>query len=226
MKRLSCSVILIFLLQNIAFAQSADSFRRWRFGVLVGPQFSTYAPNRGSKWVKGWMAGTDISYAFQDSNKGLSLHAQPAYNHVRTKTRSEASNGLEFQEYMSRTSSIQLPVLARYTFLDGKIRPFAEAGLQGNYLVSWYIKYAGRFCADGGCYPYESSGKVNSDKKTSFGALASAGVEIDAGKVTIPIAVRLVEQIKKREDVYDISTRESYRIPRTRTIQVSVGVVF
>lgn len=121
---------------------------------------------------------------------------------------------------------MMVPFLLRYTILGGKIRPFAEVG--GNWVVRTSVKYkaTGLFCPDGlGCGPLNNEEKVRNADVNRIGALASAGVQIDVGKVTIPITLRAIQDIKKKEVYIDSFGAEAV-VPKARLIQLTAGLVF
>ncbi|MBO9617146.1 MAG: outer membrane beta-barrel protein [Dyadobacter sp.] len=227
MKRLSASVFLILFLQNFVHGQPTDTFRRWYFGVMAGPQFSRLIPkDPGAGWTTGIFSAIDVSYALQHSAKGWSVHFQPGVNGSRSKRTN--SDSTFHMTWKSKVMSVNLPLLVRYTFLEGKIRPFAEAGASYLMYNSWSLKGEGYFCQDGGCYPNEFDAKIkNSVKKGRFSALAGVGVEFDLGKVTIPVTVRWNEQLLKKETFYDpVSATTTYASFKSRTIQVAAGITF
>lgn len=226
MKRLSLSVFLIFCLQNFVHGQSADSSPRWHFGVMGGLHLITYSPNDSYKAIKSPMAGLDIGYDFQNSPRGWSLRLQPNFTAIRNTSKSGTYGTGYYMEFKWRTQYIELPMLVRYTITDGKIRPFAEIGASWNVWRHSSVGGSGLDCRDGGCYPFEIKRTDANFEGNRFKALAGAGVQIDVGKVTIPITVRVLDNLKKRESILDPGTGSEYKLPKARMVQVTTGVAF
>ena len=225
MKRFFTLILVIIVAQATVFGQSAER-RRWEFGAMLGPQLSFVVPRQdGEKPLKGITAGLDVGYRFQDAVKGWSVHFQPYFSGFRGKGKSGGEDTYFYFEIKSKLRSVNAPVLFRYTFSSGKIRPFAELGAQ--FMVTGRVSYkiSGVMCPEG--LPCEPTSEEQRNQKTGgprVTALASAGVQIDAGKITIPITIRLVENLKKLE-TYDIGGVE-YKFPKSRVVQLTAGVMF
>lgn len=227
MKRLSCSVILIFVLQTFVHGQSSDNFRRWHFGVMAGPHFITYVPKSPYfKAVTGFMAGADIGYNLQNSQKGWSLNLQPYFMANRSSSETGTKGTESYSESKSKTRTVNLPLTVRYTITGGKVRPFAEIGAVWTALNRWSFKSRSMICKDGGCYDLIGDWAHGNVKGHRFSALAAAGVQIDVGKVTIPITVRVLQLLKKQERVFDPFSGTDYTIPTVRSMQVTAGMAF
>ncbi len=227
MKRLSASAFLMLLLQTFTYAQTPDSFHRWQFGALGGVHFIVYSPKEPNyKAITGPMAGVDVGYNFQNSRKGWSVRLQPNFAAVRNTSKSGTYGTGYYMEFKWRTQYAEIPLLVRYTITGGKIRPFAEAGATWNAWRHSSVGGSGLDCHDGGCYPFEIARTDANFDGNRFKALAGAGVQIDIGKVTIPITVRVLDNLKKRESLLDPSTGSEYKLPKPRTIQVTAGVTF
>lgn len=224
MKRFFTLITIMTMAGTSAMAQSAAT--RWQFGAMLGPQVSFAVPKQeGSKATKGIMAGVDVGYRFQEAEKGWSVHVQPYFAGARAKNTSGAENTNFYLTLKSKSWAVNAPLLIRYTFLDGKIRPFAELG--AHYMVGGRFSYkvSGFMCPEGVyCEPTSEELKNQKAGGPRITALASAGVVVDAGKVSIPITIRLIENVKKLE-TYDIGGVE-YKFPKSRVIQVTAGVSF
>lgn len=228
MKRFSILIMMIAIVQTTAFAQSAKDNRRWQFGAMLGPQLSMIVPKTTeSDNSLGIMAAADISYALQNSSRGWSLRLQPGINRFKTDQVNGEQGSDYYMNWKWKTTAISLPLLVRYTILDGKIRPFAEAGTSYALRTYWKVKGSGLVCSNGTCTPNNFDDKGNNQiEKGRFSALAGVGVEFDLGKVTIPVTVRWIEQLKKVERFNDAFTGLSYTIPRSRGIMISAGITF
>ncbi|WP_176885055.1 outer membrane beta-barrel protein [Dyadobacter soli] len=225
MKRLFTLIIMIIAAQT-AIAQSATETRRWEFGAMLGPQVSFLVPRQdGDKPLKGVVAGLDVGYRFQDAAKGWSVHLQPYFSGFRGKGTSGVKNSNFYLEIKSKIRSFNTPLLFRYTFSNGKIRPFAELGAQCMVASRFSYKISGMNCPEGApCEPLNEEQINQKPGGPRITALASAGVQIDVGKVTIPITIRLVENVKKQE-TYDFGGVE-YKVPKSRVVQLTAGVTF
>lgn len=226
MNRFLTLITIMIMAETAAFAQSATGPRRWEFGALLGPQLSFSVPRQeGQKPVKGIAAGLDVGYRFQDAARGWSVHFQPYFAGFRSKGTSGDENTNFYLKMTSKLRSVNAPLLARYTFSNGRIRPFAELG--AHFLVSGRSSYniSGRMCPEGlPCEPMSQEQRNQKTDSPRVTALASAGVQIDAGKVIIPITVRLIENVKKLE-TYNIGGVD-YKFPKSRVLQLTAGVVF
>ncbi|WP_353720025.1 outer membrane beta-barrel protein [Dyadobacter sp. 676] len=228
MKRYYALIILTVIAQGSAFGQLEEGFRRWRAGVMTGPHLTIQVPEiPGVDQTVGIMTAADVGYALQNSHKGWSLHFQPGVNRWKTNQVNGEQGSDYYLEWKWKSATINLPLLVRYTILQGRVRPFAEMG--ASYLVRnyWKVKGSGQTCQNETCYPNEFDDKGNSSlEKGRFSALAGVGVEFGLGKITIPVTVRWNEQLKKIERFDDAFTGMQYTIPRSRTIQVAIGVTF
>lgn len=223
MKQFSFTIALIIILQTIVCAQSTETFRRWHFGAMLGPNFTMYVPkSAGYDAVPGFMTGVDIGYSLQNSPKGWSLHLQPYFVGSRSSTEIKGTDA--YSKTKSKTRTINLPLLVRYTMTGGKVRPFAEIGAVWNAWNRWYFK--SRICDNAGCYDIGGDWDTVSNSDRKFSALASAGVQVDVGKVTIPITVRVLQLLKKKETFYEPFSGTELTIPTVRTIQVTTGITF
>ncbi|QRR00244.1 outer membrane beta-barrel protein [Dyadobacter sandarakinus] len=214
------------LAQMHAYGQ-AGTVRRWQFGLMAGPQFMNSAPRvEGEKWSKGFMAAADVSYRLQAPRKGWSVHMQPGINTYRTRRVEGSPSNATYMSTKMKSNTIYLPLLIHYNFLGGKVRPFAELGLNWRYGLPFTIESKRWACSgSSGCLPYDSKNKYKVSEQTrQLGALAAAGVEIDLGKITIPLTVRVIEDVKKKEVFDDPALGGTYTIPRSRVVQISAGI--
>lgn len=225
MKRFSILIIIIAVVQTTAVAQSAKDTRRWQFGAMAGPNWTIYVPkSAGYDAMPGFLAGADIGYRFRNSPKGWSLRLQPYFLVSRSSTEIGTRESGTYSKTRSKNRTINLPLLVRYTFTGGKVRPFAEIGAVWNVRNRWLFK--GTYCNTDECYDIGGDWQSVENKDRRFSALASAGVEVDIGKVTIPITVRVTQLLKKKETFYEPFSGTDITIPTTRTIQVTAGITF
>jgi hypothetical protein len=227
MKKQYILIILMVTAKTLAFGQSANDGKRWNFGVMAGSNFTTYVPKtEGFDAVPGFLAGADIGYNLQNSPKGWSLHLQPYF----MATRSSAETGIEgtesYSETKSKTKSVNVPLLVRYTITGGKIRPFAEIGAVWSAWNRWSFKSRNFFCLNGECHDLVGDWTHGNVDDHRFSALASAGVQVNIGKVTIPITVRVLQLLKKKETFYDPFSGKNHTIPTIRSFQVTAGLEF
>jgi hypothetical protein len=220
-------MILFVALQTYALGQDTSDGRRWHFGVMAGPNFTIFVPKtEGFEAAPGFLAGADIGYSLQNSQKGWSLHLQPNFIASRSSTEFGTKGTESFSETKSKNKTVNLPVLVRYTITGGKVRPFVEIGAVWNVWNRWSFKSRNMVCIDGGCYDMVGDWAHGTVKDRRFSALASAGVQVDIGKVTIPITVRALQLLKKKETFYDPFSGLEYTIPTVRSIQVTAGITF
>lgn len=194
---------------------------------MAGPQFTFYVPKTaGFKSVPAFIAGADIGYNLQNSHKGWSLHLQPYFMASRSTTEIGTKGTESYSENKSKMKTVNMPLLVRYTITSGKIRPFAEIGAVWMAWNRWSFKSTTMICRDGGCYDLVGDWAHGNVKENRFSALASAGVQVDVGKLTIPVSVRVLQLLKRKEVVYDPFSGMDYTIPTTRSIQVTAGLTF
>ena len=165
--------------------------------------------------------GIDVSYAFNPEQSRFSIHAQPNWS---TYKRMNKDHG-DTDNY--QWQSINLPFLLRYTFIIGKIRPFAEAGVNVRYRTVFKVENKGNICELYGCFSGERTINIQPEvTQDVIGIIAGTGVEFELGRIIIPITVRINEGIgtsemkEMREDSYYCSDI------KTRNIQITTGITF
>ncbi|GLU56172.1 outer membrane beta-barrel protein [Dyadobacter frigoris] len=171
--------------------------------------------------TKGAIFGIDASYTLIPKKSGLSIHIQPNWSNYKRTNKDHGNT------YTYRLQAINLPILLRYTFTSGKIRPFAEAELNIRYRTDFKVKNKGYLCELYGCANGEKT--IDLQPQTTqdiVGIVAGAGVEFEVGKIVIPITIRLNEGIgtykmkELREDSY------YYYDIKTSNIQITTGITF
>lgn len=219
MKKLSSILFLLFF-PTILLAQLEQ--RQFHFGIIGGTQLlgKTFS-YESLTTAKGALFGLDVSYDFAPKKSGFSIHAQPNWSNYK-RTNKDRGN-----TYTYRLQAINLPVLLRYTFTSGKIRPFAEAGLNVRHRTAFKVENKGYICELYGCANGEK--KIDLQPQTTqdvIGIVAGAGVEFEIGKVVIPITVRLNEGIGtyKMKEIWEDTSY--YSDIKTRNIQITTGITF
>jgi len=216
--------LLLYFLTNLVLAQTEVSERKVHFGIMGGSHiFGKTFTYEKIETVKGAVLGFDLSIKFSPEKSGFSFHIQPNWsNYIRTNRENNTS-------YDYKIQSINLPLLLRYTFLTGKIRPFVEAGLNVRSRTSFDIDINGTICQfePATCSPgFE---KIDLHPQTSqdrVGVLAGAGVEFDIWKISIPLSIRFNEGIGTYKMKKKIEDHYYYDNIKTRNIQITTGITF
>lgn len=215
--------VLVLLTSSLAFAQKNDYDRKLRFGVFGGRHIlgETFTYEK-IKAVSGPIFGLDFSYNFRSNKSGLSIHIQPNWTSYYRNNKEPATS----DDY--KTQALNVPLLARYSFGTGKIRPFIEGGLNIRSRKSFQFERNGRICiymspCANGKQTIDLHPELTDDKA---GLIAGLGVEFDVWQLTIPVTVRLNEGI----GTYEMKERmeDSYYFDKikTRNIQVTAGITF
>ncbi|SEJ57516.1 hypothetical protein SAMN05216327_11311 [Dyadobacter sp. SG02] len=220
-----CIVLRLTFFYANAIAQSDTPRRQWRVGVLAGcPVAGKIYDNPKMKSASGLVAGLDLGYYFEKDKSGPSLHFQPAFTTFkRTETDGE-KNGSYYVESRRKWEAIHLPVSFRYTLPTGIVRPFVEFGLNFRFRMALFYRRSGTICGIVSCNAVGGGQSIqNIADKDKLGILAGVGVEVDAGKVTIPLSIRLVDRILQPKDSDDQGSTPTYSNLRTKLIQVTAG---
>ncbi|MEO6287650.1 MAG: outer membrane beta-barrel protein [Dyadobacter sp.] len=227
MKKSLLPLLSFLLVANMVQAQNSREFRRFGVGVYAGPQFfgKIYDNDKVSN-VSGLASGLDLSYAFSKQPQGFSLHFQPGYNSFKYFA-TKGANSPFYLETTWRWKAFHFPLLLRYTFTSGMIRPFAEVGPTLRLRKALTIREYGYACGFAGCSGNDITNDLQSEtNKDPIIITAAAGVEIDIWKITIPVSIRLQEGIRDY-GMKDYSTDGAYYDGlKTRTIQVTAGISF
>ncbi|WAC13578.1 outer membrane beta-barrel protein [Dyadobacter pollutisoli] len=219
--------LTLLLIAGSVQAQNSHKFKRFGVGIYAGPQLfgKIYTDDKLAD-ISGITAGLDIRYAFSKQPQGFSLHLQPSFNTFRHFT-AEGANTQFYRETTWRWEAFHLPLLARYTFTSGRIRPFAEIGPTLRFRKALTIREYGYICGFAGCSNSDYTTNLQSEvNKDPIVLTAAAGVEIDVWKVTIPISVRLQEGLSSYEMKGYLADGPYYEGLKTRAIQVTAGISF
>ncbi|MBO9617148.1 MAG: hypothetical protein J7619_30965 [Dyadobacter sp.] len=215
---------MTFLYTNV-YGQLDVPRKQWRFGLLAGrPVAGKIFEGANTESASGLVAGLDLSYDFEKVKSRASIHFQPAFVTFKMTKETGQKNSQYYIKQQWKWEAIHLPLSFRYTLPTGIVRPFLELGFNFRFRTALAVSASGTNCGIAGCIPVSSSQSVqNIADKDKLGILAGAGVEIDAGKVTIPLTIRLVDGIaKKRYD--DPASPTTYSNLKTKLIQVTAGV--
>jgi outer membrane protein W len=196
MKTFCIFLTLIFFYVQ-ANGQSARPDRQWRLGVLVGrPVAGKIYDDAKMKSASGLVAGLDLGYYFEKRESGPSLHFHPSFiTFKKTETDGEKT-GPYYVESKWKWEAIHLPLSFRYTLPTGVVRPFVEFGLNFRFRTALFFRKSGTICGIVSCNAVGGGQSIqNVANKDKLGILAGVGVEVDAGKVTIPLSIRLVDSI-------------------------------
>ncbi|MCF0056387.1 outer membrane beta-barrel protein [Dyadobacter sp. CY356] len=212
--------VVYFLFTNLLYAQSQQ--KQFHFGILGGTQIigKTFQYESLAN-IKGAVLGIDVSYAFKPERSRFSIHAQPNWSSYKRTNEDRGDTDIY------QCQAINLPLLLRYSFTSGKIRPFAEAGVNVRYRTDFKVENRGNICELYGCFSGERIIDLQPEvTQNVIGLVAGAGIEFEIGKISIPITVRINEGIgtsqmkEMREDSY------YYSDIKTRNIQITTGITF
>lgn len=209
-----------------ANAQSDAPRRQWRLGVLAGrPVAGKIYEGANIESASGVVAGTDFSYDFEKVKSRASMHFQPAFVTFKKTEVMGEKNSQYYVESQWKWEAIHLPLSFRYTLPTGRVRPFVELGFNFRLRTAFTIRGSGTICGIAGCTAVSSRKSIqNTAEKDKLGILAGVGVEVDAGKVMIPLNLRLVDGIQKKQYV-DQALSPTYSNVKTKMIQITSGVV-
>lgn len=216
--------LLFCFVTSQVLAQTEVSERKVHFGIIAGSHiFGETFTYEKIATVKGAVLGLDLSYNFSPRKSGLSFHVQPNWsNYIR-------SNRDIYTSYNYKIQSVNLPMLLRYTFFSGKIRPFVDAGLNVRSRTSFNININGEICRETPSTCVTGEENINLHPQTTrdrIGVLAGAGVEFDVWRVTIPVTVRLNEGIGTYKMKNMLQDASYYDDIKTRNIQITTGITF
>ncbi|MBO9617149.1 MAG: hypothetical protein J7619_30970 [Dyadobacter sp.] len=213
---------IIGILPALESGQDAVQKGHFEYGVFGGKQlWGKIYDDRKMEAVSGWVGGIDLGYR---DKSGISFHLQPNYSTFG----SILEEGKNTQVYLWRKwnwYAINVPLTVRYTLSSGKIRPFAEVGLNLRLRTKITMKYDGYGCGVVGCYGSEGIDDVQrSTTKDPAGLVAAIGAEIDVLSVTIPVSIRLNESFGTFGGKPDSTPGSSYGTLKTRVVQVTAGI--
>ncbi|SEJ57501.1 hypothetical protein SAMN05216327_11310 [Dyadobacter sp. SG02] len=214
-------VFIIAFLPVFAFGQDAARKSHFEYGVFGGKQlWGKVYDDRKIASVSGWVAGVDVGYR---DKSGISFHLQPNFS---TFGSAWESNETDYHyRYEWKWGAINVPLTARYTLGSGRVRPFAEAGLNLRLRTSLSFEYEFISCGFCCCRPgYGTDDKQKSMTRDPAGIIAAIGAEIDLHSVTIPITLRLIEGIGTYDLKPDPTPGSGYGGLKTRVIQVTAGI--
>lgn len=224
MKKLPFLTVLVLV---INLSANAQQFKKFGAGVYGGAQlFGKIYSNDDLAKISGFTAGVDLRYSFSRQPEGFSLHFQPGFNTFRQITGSGDNSQVEM-ETIWKWRAFHLPVLVRYTFSSGKVRPFAEIGPMLRFRQALKVNTSSSICGFAGCYFRETNSDLHPlTTKDAIGLTAGAGVEVDLWKVTIPVSIRIQEGFGTYETNVTFYESPGYKHLKTKAIQVTAGINF
>ncbi|OWP63859.1 hypothetical protein CDA63_06510 [Hymenobacter amundsenii] len=126
---------------------SAAAYKtRVRIGLIGGAEVSRLVLN-GQKSTygfvsKGWsdkvspVIGVALTVGLTRVNRTISARLEGFYESQSYLLRSQIAGSNTYNEFRVKLTSIRVPLLMRYTFPRGEIRPFAQAGFSFSYLLN------------------------------------------------------------------------------------------
>ncbi|SDF85614.1 hypothetical protein SAMN04487996_1139 [Dyadobacter soli] len=209
--------------QDVAFKK--QSHNPWKFGVFAGRPVAGKIYDSGKmKSASGLSAGLDLGYYFEARKCGPSLHFQPGFIAFKKTEIDGVENSSYYIESKWKWEAVHLPLTFRYTLPTGTVRPFVEVGMNFRLRTAYSFRRSGTICGFISCNAVDGGADIqNVARKDKLGILAGVGVEVDAGKITIPLSVRLVDSFLQPKDSGDQGPTPTYSNLRTKFIQVTAG---
>lgn len=217
--------LCLIAFHGLVNGQSAKPDRPWRLGVVAGrPVVGKIYDHGKMKSGSGLVAGLDLGYYFENHKSGPSLHFQPGFTTFKkTETDGEKMDSY-YIESKWKWEAIHLPVSFRYTLPTGAVRPFVQFGINFRFRTALFVRRAGTICGIVSCSAVSGGQSIQSvANKDKLGILAGVGVEVDAGKVTIPLSIQLVDSFLKPKISDDLGLTRTYSNLRTKFVQVTAG---
>jgi hypothetical protein len=226
-RNLLLSALAVLFIFNETFGQDVARHRKIDFGIWGGlPVLGKFDSNDHLRSASGLTLGINVGYYFRQPRQGLSIHLQPNWSEQSVAKKSGINTAF-FQKATWTSQSVNIPVLLRWTFSTGNIRPFLEFGPNLRFRTALSQRNEGKTCGVSNCSNYDATIRMQSEiSQDRIGLTAGAGVELDIWKLTIPVGVRIVEGIGTykmnivREDSY------YYQGLKTRGIQIVTGISF
>ncbi|QIP14022.1 outer membrane beta-barrel protein [Spirosoma aureum] len=187
MKKIYLCFIVIVLTMSDLVAQSKNV--RWGMGVFGGinrsrPELSTSNVQSFPDHY-GLLLGLDLNLRL---NKRSSFHLQLSYTSI-----DKVNANRSYRDIPSLgVSTIKIPLLYRYRFLNTKIAPFLEVGVGYNQATKGYYRIHTYPICDPGPCQVDPNFEFNYDlsTKSAVSAIAGIGANVTLGKISIPITVR------------------------------------
>lgn len=226
-RNLLLSVVAVFLIFLETYGQDVTRLRKVDFGIWGGlPVLGKFDSNDHLRSASGLTIGLNVGYYFSKPKRGLSVHLQPNWSE-QSVAKESGINTAFFQKATWTSQAVNIPVLLRWTFSTGNIRPFLEFGPNLQFRTALSSKNQGTLCGIYNCSSYEA--RIDMHAETSqdrIGLIAGAGVELNIWKLTIPVGVRIVEGIGTYE--MNIIREDSYYYQglKTRSVQIVTGISF
>jgi len=210
--------------------------KQWWIGLKGGPNLTkttvekiynviiptNYEPGEISKEYDNFkQLGSQISLEITFFFKQVSLSFQPTYQHARFKYTSTyewidtevQSNYLEMRyDQEVKLDHLQLPLLAKYEFSGGALRPYVQFGVYSAILLNATksVEVSGTDYASGGANEFENEpvivGVTDQFAKNHWGLIGGAGLYYNLGNVRLNFDVMYkygMSNISSTENRYD-----------------------
>lgn len=220
--------IVIVMLPFIAQGQQVAGLGNFKIGAFGGTQlFGKIYDDHKMAAASGLTAGVDVGYSVSEKKSGVSIHFQPNYSTFKKREEDGDRNSHRFTELNWKWTAVNLPFMVRYTFTSGQVRPFAELGLNIRIRTGLSYHSEGYGCGVAGCNSVIRDVDLQKDVKNDpVGPIAAIGVEVDAGKVIIPLTVRISESFRVAGYKEDRLGGTSGGNIKTKYVQITAGVSF
>lgn len=215
---------MIAILPVYVYGQDAARKGHFEYGAFGGKQlWGKIYDYRKMEAVSGWVAGIDLGYKVRDDKSGVSFHIQPNFSTFGSVLE-EGKNTQIYRWIEWKWQAINVPYTIRYAFTGGKIRPFAEAGINLRFRTKLAMEYRTMGCGVAGCYGSEGVDNMQQNlTRDLIGAVAGIGAEIDVNNVTIPIAIRINESFGTFGSKPTSTPGSGHGKLKTRVVQVTAG---
>ncbi len=120
----------------------------------------------------------------------VTIQPELLYSQRGTKWTEEEEPGVGVVTCHMRISYVELPVLVKYNFLSGPVRPFVLAGPSLGYLLSAKWQYCVHYYTDDGLdnsYEYDMKDQL---KKMEFAGVFGIGADYHLAKVVLSLEAR------------------------------------
>lgn len=228
MRRYYLLLMLMWVLPWKSYGQAPKAEGHWAFGVMAGSQLAgkIYETTKMGR-ASGFVGGLDIAYVFEKGKSGPSVHFQPNFSTFKKKEIDGLSSTMYYTETKWKWEALTLPVLVRYTFTKGRLRPFAEVGVSWRYRTGFSVRTHRERCGFAGCEVSDKSSDIQANtKQDKIGILAGVGTELDVWNLTIPVTVRIAESVRRYRGTDDQGPNTTHLNLKTKVVQISAGITF
>jgi hypothetical protein len=218
---------IIAILPMFAYGQDAARKGHFEYGAFGGKQlWGKIYDERRMEAVSGWVAGADLGYRVRDDKSGVSFHIQPNFSTFGSVLE-EGKNTQIYRWIEWKWQAFNLPYTIRYALPSGKVRPFAEAGINLRFRTKLTMGYRAIGCGVAGCSGSDGIDDVQQNlTRDLIGPVAALGAEIDILSVTIPVTIRISEGFGTFGSKPTSTPGSGYGTLKTKVVQVTAGVMF